>query len=364
MQILKKLGYIFYLLLITLMLFEVVLHIYNPLNLRVKGSEIVLPINEHYEFQNSKNPQLESHIVHTKNALGFRGENLPADTSKLFKIITVGGSTTECYFVSDESTWAYVLGQKLKKDIPNLWLNNAGLNGQSTFGHQLLMNKYIAKLKPDVVIFLFGVNDVNRNDLNQFDSQMSKESNSGLKEWFMKNSELASIFVNVKRSMMARSLMGGHKVFDELPLPKRETLELTQEYIENELQKQRNEVLPHYKERVNRLIQICKQHQIQPVFLTQPLFYGIGKDSTTNIDLTKIKVTDTENGELFWKKLELFNQTTRQLAQENNILLIDLAQKMPRRVEYYYDSMHYTKQGCDKVSEIVYQGLSPTIKTK
>ena len=40
-----------------------------------------------------------------------------------------------------------------------VWLNNAGLDGHSTFGHEILLRSHIIKLKPDMIIFLTGIND-------------------------------------------------------------------------------------------------------------------------------------------------------------------------------------------------------------
>lgn len=50
-------------------------------------------------------------------------------------IISVGGSTTECFYISDDKTWTHILGMKLKSVFTRVWINNAGLDGHSTFGH-------------------------------------------------------------------------------------------------------------------------------------------------------------------------------------------------------------------------------------
>jgi len=61
-----------------------------------------------------------------------------------------------------EAAWSWQSGV-------DIWINNAGLDGHSTAGHLVLMREYIALMKPDVVIFLIGLNDVGRTDLNQFE---------------------------------------------------------------------------------------------------------------------------------------------------------------------------------------------------
>ena len=71
-----------------------------------------------------------------------------------------------------------------------------------------------------------------------------------------------------------------------------------------------------------------------------------------------------ENGQLFWKKLELFNNVTRQVSQERKIHCIDLAGLMPRDTLYYYDCMHYTNEGAEKVGEIIYENLNKYLSEK
>ena len=51
-----------------------------------------------------------------------------------------------------------------QEDITKIWLNNAGLDGHSTFGHIILFKDYIVKLKPKIILFLVGANDVGRNE--------------------------------------------------------------------------------------------------------------------------------------------------------------------------------------------------------
>jgi hypothetical protein len=64
-----------------------------------------------------------------------------------------------------------VLEEKLANDFQPLWINNAGLDGHSTFGHAVLIEDYISRLKPKLVSFLVGVNDVGRRDLGEFELQ-------------------------------------------------------------------------------------------------------------------------------------------------------------------------------------------------
>ncbi len=67
--------------LLALVLAEGILRIHNPLGLRLRGNEILLPTCARYEFDNRSSGKLDGHIVHTKNSLGFGGvEGCGADS--------------------------------------------------------------------------------------------------------------------------------------------------------------------------------------------------------------------------------------------------------------------------------------------
>jgi len=150
---------------------EIILRIYNPLQSRVRGNEIILKSN--YKKKITIDPPvngLDAEVLYSTNSIGFRGPEPPSEDAwdKTKTIITIGGSTTECSLLSDDATWSAQLGKRLTNEDPNTWLNNAGLDGCSTYGHIILMRDYIVKLKPDYALFLVGINDLVKSS---FDSE-------------------------------------------------------------------------------------------------------------------------------------------------------------------------------------------------
>src|SRR5882724_299428 len=97
----KKILYILYLFFIVFFALEIILRIYNPFHFRIKGDRLLLPVNERLVIRNTINLSLDPEIVNTRNSLGFRGPEKPAGFDSVLSIITVGGSTTECHFLSD-----------------------------------------------------------------------------------------------------------------------------------------------------------------------------------------------------------------------------------------------------------------------
>ena len=96
-------------LLAALVVLELCLQIYNPFFARIKGNRIVLQVNKRIQFSNNIIKGLDQKIVVTRNSIGFRGPEPPPDFGERLTLMTVGGSTTQCFMVSDETTWTAVL---------------------------------------------------------------------------------------------------------------------------------------------------------------------------------------------------------------------------------------------------------------
>jgi lysophospholipase L1-like esterase len=355
-----------YLVVLFVVLAEIILQIYNPFAFRVKGQDIVLPAGVHYNIVMQNPQKLDSVIVHTKNSIGFRGPEKPADFDKKTTIIAIGGSTTECYYTSDSLVWTTLLSQKLSTKIPDIWVNNAGLNGHSTFGHQVLLDRYITQIKPKIALFLVGINDLATQGTNNFDAEINKNGQQSVSGWLQSHSELFNVFVNLKRYMRAKKMLGlAHdKIEDKLSANNYFAIDSLA--INQRLTLFKNDFIPNYRKRLLALIKTCQKSGIKPVFMTQPLLNGPVIDSLTKVDLGLIKINTEppQNGNLYWQSLELYNQTLREVCAENNLNCIDLAKKMPKNSAYYYDAMHFTNSGNALVANIIATELLPILQPK
>ncbi|MHB8068702.1 MAG: SGNH/GDSL hydrolase family protein [Desulfobaccales bacterium] len=347
-------------LIIVFLLVELILHLWEPFEFRVKGDKIVLPINRNYVFKNDKIPGLDDVIVHSKNRLGFRGDNPPQNFADYLTIISVGGSTTECFYLSDNKTWPDILGRELKRDFKKIWINNAGLDGCSSFAHLMLLKDYIIKIKPKVVLFLVGSNDVWLEDSRTYDDEIIKDPSSAV-EKILQKSEIYNLGLNLFRYWKAKKMKVGHTHVD---LRKVEHIDIPEEQIISLTELHKGRYIKSYEERLSLLIEICKKNSIMPVLITQPSLLGKGVDVSTGVNLETVKIDKGLNGKEYWRLLELYNDTTRKAATMHRAWLIDLAKEMPKNSQYFYDNQHFTNAGAQKVAEIIYQELSPLLAIK
>jgi lysophospholipase L1-like esterase len=360
-KFISRVKAIFFGIFVSLLLCEIFLRIYNPFPFALKEGKLILPANQSKIFENKWISKLDKRIHYSRNSLGFRGPEPPDSISRLLSIITVGGSTTECKFLSDSCTWPSVLYQKLHAVNSKVWLNNAGIDGHSTFGHLLLLKEYLIKLKPKYILFLTGINDVENDAPDQFDLMNEKRINTLSFKSFAKSllnhTELGRTAFNFYAVELAYKKGLVHREINPANLLAHQ---LTNNIVDKRLFAQKTYLL-RYSNRIDSLINLCKQAGIQPVFITQPSLYGSYTDPATGIAMGNKWSDNTEqtNCDLEGKILALYNDVLR--SHSKDIPVIDLAAEMPKNSVYYYDFIHFTNAGAQKVADILFDNLAPII---
>ena len=179
--------------------------LFNPLGTRLFGDRIVLPRNQHQVLHNTKNRRRPETIVYSRNSLGLRGPEPPASFATALTVIAVGGSTTESRYQSDGDTWPERTGRALAPHFRDLWVGNAGLDGHSTYGHLLLLEQYLVALRPRLLVFLVGINDVGRDSAKRVDEEMRGDTGVSLFTHLARVSALAATLQNLGRAEEAES---------------------------------------------------------------------------------------------------------------------------------------------------------------
>jgi lysophospholipase L1-like esterase len=360
----KNVLAIFLGLVLALVALEVLLRVFQPVEYRVRGNKIILTPDKKYIFDNNKIDKLDKVIYVSRNHLGFRGEALPRDFAQTLTILTVGGSTTECIQISDGKTWPDILASKLKRRFKPLWLNNAGIDGHSTFGHLVLMEDYIIPLKPKMVVFLIGANDRYLKDSSALDRKSFKKPAATSWKAFINTlawySEVVNYAVNLTRYSKALRVGVVHTNID---FAKLKTIDVSDDRLKALLEVHKEQYLIPYGQRLQKLIDLARRHDIEPVFITQPMIYGPIIDPVSGADLGRVDIGGI-NGKTTWEILKLYNGITQQVAAHNGVLLIDLANELPKTSRYFYDTLHFTNEGCQAVAEIIFQHLAPFLAQK
>ena len=341
---------------------ELVLRARHPFGFRMRGHTLVLPANKVYDIradQRSRSDQLDAHVIHTKNSLGFRGPEPPADFTDWLTLVAVGGSTTECFYLSDGRTWPERLAVRLQPELRKVWVDNAGLDGHSTFGHLLLTRQALVPLHPKVVLYLVGVNDM-FTDAPRDPDRVELNPLAALAD----HSELAATLLNLYRWQRTREI----KDLGAMPKPvalRDRPRHPVPPAVAARLWREQDGRLAAFRDRLERLVDLDRGHGIEPVLITQPTLLG-GVDPRTGIDTRPMEVELWEklDGALAWRLLERYNDMTRQVGRERGVLTVDLARALPKDSTFFYDFFHFTNEGADRVGAIVHDALAPWLAAR
>jgi hypothetical protein len=123
-----------------------------------------IPIDVRYTFDPTVLYPADTHqATYSRDAWGLRG----GPSLSAIDVVTVGGSTTDQRYLDDTRTWQAVTERELAGMGRPLVFTNAGVDGQSTLGHGFNFRYWfplLDGLRPRIVLFYVGINDVLRGD--------------------------------------------------------------------------------------------------------------------------------------------------------------------------------------------------------
>jgi lysophospholipase L1-like esterase len=312
------------------------------------------------------------------NSLGIRGDELTL--SHTYRILTIGGSTTECLYLDQSETWPYLLQHNLNQNTSNqsIWVGNVGMSGKTT-RHHLTAMKHLSlrEMKIDVIILLIGIND--------FSIRLSQDENYDPN--FLANPE------TMKKLMHETFTGGGHPNPDDLFIKQTAMWQMlrkvkrmvvrnnTQDNVQDEAgqiyvtwrkhrqqaAEIRNELpdlssaIEEYARNINRMIQIAQEKSIRLIFMTQPTMWkpGLSEELNALLWLGGIGNFQKESGNTYYssealeKGMKKYNDTLLKICRERQVECLDLASLLEKDTTVFYDDSHFNESGARKVSRIL-----------
>lgn len=354
-----------FILLITVSLLELALQIYNPIPLRVVGGQFNLIPNLERSIENVVGVEeglLPELAVKQTNELGFLGDSLDVFSSASIRIITIGGSTTECYFLGDGQTWPAQMQANLEKLLPGLSVSviNAGLDGHSTFGHVGLLKHFkdiFYELRPTHIMVMAGINDFGLWDQKP-------------RRWDLKNTEVSllkkSVLFNLINSYLKADVKFAFRNERERVLQWQESKLLSKEVFGQRLQSYEEAHLASieraikeeggYSARLNEISRLIVEIGASPVFIGQVAAYGDYIDPTTGVNMATLNLGDW-SGLTRSLALEQYNSAMAKVAALNGKTYIPLGDILPKDSKYFYDEVHFGLEGAKRVGDILARAI-------
>lgn len=275
-------------------------------------------------------------------------------------IVFLGGSTTECRGVSEKSRFPYLVGRIIENQI-GLKVNsyNSGVSGNTSIHSiDILLNKAIS-LNPRIVVMIHNV-----NDLSTLLLEGSYWNNSPTRSLIVQTNPIKDFLLEMKNTFFPNLYYEGKAILNLISkrLGKKDVGEF--DHVKGQKKVNQTYLLSEFKKNLRLFISICRIRGINPVLMTQANRLKENPDDLI-IELTKPLQEDYQIAYSDYKEIyDKFNQAIRDIGEELNVLVIDLAKEVPQEKEYIYDIAHFNDNGSQFVAEIISNNLLSILKLK
>jgi lysophospholipase L1-like esterase len=353
----KLILYCIYLLVVVLVLLEVGLRIYNPLEVRISNGKIQLKKNSIAEVTNLVTLDLlDDTIVQKHNELGFRGDRIDEFKQAKYRLLTIGGSTTECAFLDETKTWPsqlkLLLTDRTKEKVSVM---NAGLDGHSSFGHLVFLEQFkdiLKALHPTHILVMAGINDLGIVEQRSWDEKP-----------LIAPRKFHSVIFDLIDIYRSRDVVYGNRTSTERVLNFKNHPMLDEERRQERLNYYQNtqikDVLESilrrdgFYDRMETIAHKIKDLGAKPIFVSQAAIYGPGYDESEGIDFRYLDLNDW-SGETRWLALSEYNKALKTLSERNNwIAYAAVGENVAKLRKYFYDEVHLTNEGAQEVAGLV-----------
>ncbi|MDX5337616.1 MAG: SGNH/GDSL hydrolase family protein [Cyclobacteriaceae bacterium] len=300
-------------------------------------------------------PKMDSSATFTTNNFGYRGDSLiyPKPPSE-FRVFIIGGSTTENLFIDDSKGFERQLQGVLQDSIQNLTVKvyNAGKSGDATPDHISMLVHRIQHLHPDLVILFPGINDLNRlignYDYLHFPVENVEESGSMIQsiKFFLSNFQIIRRLINVinpdqgdARTSIFLKTNYAAKVKEVEALPLVETLPSIDYGI--------------YERNIRSFVGAAKSNRVPVLLMTQTHTWD-SKDAYLSQNHWMVGIGNQRYpSEKLAEELGKLNQITIQVAEDEDVFLLDLEKSIPKTTDYFYDDCHFNLGGVQEAAKVI-----------
>ena len=292
-------------------------------------------------------------VVYTRDEWGLRGRYPSLDD---IDIVTMGGSATDQRYITDGSTWQDVIVREFEKEGIDVSVVNAGVDGQSTYGHLKDFEWWFPTLpdfKPRYVMFYIGGNDIFTSAGGDFDDIVNHTPPT----WKTHLRERSAVYQVAHTALAVYQAQHVHKLSHRKePFG---SWEWTTKPLVRNYQPLVATRLERYRKAVAMLAE--KTHAIGavPIFVTQSLsLYRVREDGKIEgrkrpDDYDKKKI----NGVDYYRIMQFFWKATMEECAKSGGICIDAANEVEWQPGDFYDVIHNTPQGAERLGVYIHSKL-------
>lgn len=275
-------------------------------------------------------------FVYRRDHWGFRGGGVDPAT---IEILTLGGSTTNQLYLTEDSTWQAVAARALRAAGRPVVIGNAGIDGQSSVGTLTNLRAWLPHvpgLKPRLILVYTGINDtaVGGNVVDEL-------KYSSIHKSIRQKSALMRFGATVSGILQAQKAKLNHQAIDFSAAQWSGTPN-GYDWAKAGLEPGTGP----YRERLTAIVRHIQTLGSRPVLVTQRR----GDYRTVNGNVVGLVMPpDGPNGMDQYLALSRFNAATLEVCRETGATCLDLGGELDLGDGDFYDMVHTTPQGAEKI---------------
>lgn len=344
----------------------------SEIAIRTLSVRYLRPPNSQMSFSVDSNvlPGVSGVKTFTVNSLGLRGPELPRTRS--YRIIAIGGSTTECMELDDREQWTQLLMDHLPGH--KAWVANAGQSGRTSVDSILEVRSIPALQLADAWIFLEGINDLRdtiEKEGRPTESELEVAANNRIHDGMPPRPFFGRLrLYQLLRNALLRATQFGKTNSDVSIAESRRMMEFFQDC---RALRALSPIAPlpdlsiglkEYRQRIGALADECKAGRKRCIFLTQP---GIWHDDMSPQELKLLwfgRVGDEYRPrgyvrpEQMASAMHAYNDVLLDVCRLRALECYDLAAAVPPSPEFFFDDVHFNERGARQVADFLSERLS------
>jgi lysophospholipase L1-like esterase len=281
------------------------------------------------------------------------------------RILAVGGSTTECLYVTDKRSWPWLLQDTLNQRLKQaVFVGNAGKSGLLAIHHDYLLRNYPLADKFEWIIVLVGINDLGAHLRQNYGNRRLTVAQETLSPTYADKAyyRFLTPFRLLERTAMLGAI-GETVVQDPQGLWYQSARQRRQDSLRvrtiNQPPADFDSMLATYAADLRSIVDATRRmsdtHHVKQrlVLVTQPTMYREGLPE----DLERLLWGFADDASAYSTPnlagmMDAFNQVLIQVARETNVDFIDLASMLPKDTSVFYDDAHFNDAGSARVAEV------------
>jgi lysophospholipase L1-like esterase len=322
---------------------------------------------------------VETPAVYAVNAMGVRGREWSGPRAAQYRVLCLGGSTTQNLLTQERHLWTTLLERRLGRlpDGRQAWVGNAGRSGLGTAEHVLQMRHLPDVYDPDHLVLLAGINDLSRR-LAQADDYEPFAADRPDEQFHLTERAFGVFPGSLPQGRTGDSWLQRTRVWRLLRLAKYQLVNRGQAedregdnlaaWRARRAAGRRSAALPplepalaEYRRNLRLIVAMARARGTPIVLLTQPVLWraGLAEEEKALLwlggagDFRRVAGAIYYEPEALAAGMDAYNRVLLEVCAETAADCVDLAARIPKTPEFFYDDCHFTDSAQPMVAEAV-----------